>query len=126
MSTYELPREPDVDVLWTTSSSGVSQPVVTRKWQRVMGSRTLWCEFGGSPHADRFSWHRLLGFGVVHDQHPGLCGVPPTPWEVELDDVRTAGVNLVVDAGGDSINLYDNATLSLIVRAVNAYAEGLR
>lgn len=117
MSTYQTPTEPQVDTLWTRDAE-TGAPV---RWNRVPAG--LWAR-PGVDATGGLTWQDLLTRGPVHDQHPDLADVPPTPWALwPLDgEIRGADRSHVI---GLSIP-EDLAAAEFIVRAVNAYAEQLQ
>lgn len=123
MATYELPREPGTDVIWTTHSPGASSETVTTEWHRarhhVTNAPLGWLPTSGGNK--RYSWFEILSLGdVVHDVHPDLSGVSALPWRLAY-------------GGSDEPELLDNWDLAVdalkeentafIVKAVNKYAE---
>jgi hypothetical protein len=117
MTTYELPCEPDVEVIWTVFSAGASQPTVTRRWTRA---GTAWRQDGETTVTP---WPLVLHAGVVHDTHPALGDVAPTPWK--WDDVGAWCIRDANDQPIEGIEAISSSDAALIVRAVNAYAERL-
>lgn len=120
MSAYDMPAEPDVKALWTLPiSRGAFDPEdAPTRWTRsgtMQHGETVWT----SPDLAPATWAGLLRRGRVFDTHPDLDGVSPLPWAHRwLDDEEP---DAIVDAEGLDVRL-DNASRSLIVRAVNAYA----
>ena len=111
MSTYQLPAEPDVDVVWTVQEDGF-----TTRWER---SGDKWkCTWQLRDEPVLCTWVEVLGIGhTVYDVHPDLGEADPLPWGL-------AG-GCVVDASGDIVDVHRPCNAGLVVRAVNAYAESL-
>jgi hypothetical protein len=116
MTTYHMPPEPTVDVLWTCETN--TTPV---RWTRGTDQ-------AGAPawqsESEDATWPALLARGPVFDQHPSLPADYPLPWSAEYDgDAESVRV---VDAGGNVVNLNHDHVLdeigSFIVRAVNELA----
>ena len=103
MTTYEMPPEPNVDVLWTHHQE-TGEPI---RWTRT---RSGWTNDDGW-----VGWPALLVLGPVHDVHPYLVGLPPFPWTWSRD---FGGIE-AADSG--SVPLDDRPVGEFIVRAVNAY-----
>lgn len=128
MTIYEIPDEPEgVDVVWTRAAdTGLPE-----QWERrKLHGETLWRKTGDGRAVP---WLELLMRGPIHDRHPDLDNVPPTPWRVDSDDGTHALV--VVDATGTylfradqygaSTYEVDERLAAFVVRAVNGYAEQL-
>jgi len=113
----ELPKEPDVDRLWTKDLESGK----TIKWHRVKGG------WQHDRSDGRWAWPQLLSRGPIYTTHPDFAALEkyPAPWTVAASGtVRSAG------NAGTAGKVVLDPTLqcppcltTLIVRAVNELAE---
>lgn len=109
----EMPKEPDVDRVWTQSPE--FQQV--REWSR--DGEGNWTSEGLDVH---YTWIYLLTQGAVYTTHPDLAALEkyPAPWKASpAGTVRDATGKAVLDP---TLQCPPCLT-ALIVRAVNELAE---
>lgn len=112
MSTYELPREPDVERVWVNFPEGwfVARRIAHNSWSTGEGTR-----YG------EHTWAELLDLGGVTDQHPDLSDL-----KFPFMFGRDISGHHVFDADERALfSVGDEGMARFLVEAANAYAERL-
>jgi len=121
----EMPKEPDVDRLWTNPLPDDHHEGSWVKWQRIDGPEhegAHWEQvLDGDAHA---TWRDLRGhYDLIYTTHPDLAALEkyPTPWSTSASGgtVRAKNGKVVLDP---TLQCPPCLT-ALLVRAVNELAE---